>query len=83
MLPRGARDQKRANQRSGIMLPIGRPVLGQTQHYRDKLLDLFVCWLQVQGVSFNGMVLVPMPNVEGVNLLLERYGRALIDAGRP
>ena len=83
MLPRDARDQKRASQRSGIVLPIGRPVLGQTQHYRDKLLDQFVCWLQIQGISFSDMVLVPVPDVEGINLLLEKYGRALFESGRP
>jgi hypothetical protein len=29
------------------------------------------------------MVLVPVPDVEGINLLLEKYGRALFESGRP
>ena len=62
---------------------VGRPVLGQTQHYRDKLLDHFTGWLRLQGVSFEELVMTPVPDVEGINLLLEKYGRALFDAGRP
>ena len=83
MLGRDAKDRQRAEQRSGHVLTVGRPVLGQTQHYRDKLLDHFTGWLRLQGVSFEELVMTPVPDVEGINLLLEKYGRALFDAGRP
>eukprot|EP00435_Cladocopium_sp_Y103_P062393 s584_g24.t1 len=68
---------------TGQILPIGRPVLGQTQANRDKLLDQFSLWLQTQGFAFDSLVLDSTPDVETINLLLERYGRALYEAGRP
>ena len=83
MLPRDVRDKRRAEQRSGQVLPIGRPVLGQTQFYRERLLDQFSAWLKTQGLDFDSLVLSSTPDVEGINLLLEKYGRALYNAGRP
>ena len=53
-------------------------MLGQTQHYRDKLLDHFTGWLRLQGVSFEELVMTPVPDVEGINLLLEKYGRLFL-----
>ena len=48
------------------------PVLGQTQFYRERLLDQFSAWLKTQGLDFDSLVLSSTPDVEGINLLLEK-----------
>eukprot|EP00435_Cladocopium_sp_Y103_P022474 s2365_g5.t1 len=58
------------------------PVLGQTQAYRDKL-DQFSSWLVSQGVSFDSLVHVPVPDVDTISILLEKYGRGLYASGKP
>ena len=64
-------------------LPKGRPVLGQTrQAYRDKLLKSFDAWLKLQGCDLDSLLNVPQPDIDCINLLLEKYGRELCGAGR-
>ena len=81
--PRDAGDKRRAAARGDLDLPAGRPVLGKTQKNRDKLLDLFEKWLLEQGFSLTDMLFVGEPDIEAINLQLERYGRDLFKAGRP
>ena len=47
--PRDAKDRKRAELRTDLELPQGRPVLPVTQKQRDRLLSLFDAWLHDQG----------------------------------
>lgn len=82
--PGDAGDLRRAKLRASMdELPKGRPVLGVTQAYRDKLLHCFDGWLKVQGLDLDALLNVPQPDIDGINLLLERYGRELYGAGRP
>jgi len=81
--PRDARDKRRAQNRAGAILPTGRPVLGQTQHYRDKLLEQFGAWLEGQGLTIDILLDSGATDIETLNLVLEKYGRALHAAGRP
>ena len=81
--PRDARDKRRAQSRAGAILPTGRLVLGQTQHYRDKLLEQFGAWLEGQGLTVDVLLDSGATDIETLNLVLEKYGRALHAAGRP
>ena len=81
--PRDAGDKRRAETRGELDLPEGRPVLGRTQGNRDKLLALFDEWLQTKGFSLSEMLFVAEPDIETLNIQLERYGRELFRAGRP
>ncbi|CAK8990023.1 unnamed protein product [Durusdinium trenchii] len=81
--PRDAADRARQETRGQLELPDGRPVLGQTQRQRDKLIGAFEEWLRSQGILLDEILMVGAPDVEALNLLLERYGRELYRAGRP
>ena len=81
--PRDAADIRRVRTRGDLELPVGRPVLGSTQAYRDKLLSAFGAWLNDQGFSLDEIITGQTIDAETVNLLLERYGRAMFRAGRP
>eukprot|EP00435_Cladocopium_sp_Y103_P040350 s366_g11.t1 len=82
--PRDAGDLKRARQRDANEdLPAGRPVLQQTQAYRDKLLTAFDEWLATEGFSVDMLLGTMNPDIDAVNCLLEKYGRQLYRAGRP
>lgn len=84
LYPRDAGDEKRAQSRARLdELPTGRPVLGQPQAYRDKLLKSFGEWLEAQNYALDELLNVTQPDVDCINLLLERYGRELSQAGRP
>ena len=83
LLPRDAGDRARAAQRGSLELVEGRPVLGKTQVQRDKLLAAFDEWLKTEGLSLGEILFVAMPDIEMINLQLERYGRCLYKAGRP
>ena len=55
--PRDAGDLRRARQRDiHEELPTGRPVLQQTQVYREKLLKVFDQWLNTEGISLDGLI---------------------------
>eukprot|EP00438_Fugacium_kawagutii_P012773 Skav217633 [mRNA] locus=scaffold1334:5610:19402:- [translate_table: standard] len=81
--PRDAADRKRAAGRSDLELCEGRPVLGKTQAYRDKLLASFDIWLRVEGSSLENLLEAGEPDIEGINSMLQKYGRSLFKAGRP
>ena len=81
--PRDAGDRKRLASRGDLELPQGRPVLGQTQKQRDKLLTDFSGWLDGEGISLQQILFVPEPDIETLNMQLERFGRSLYRAGRP
>ena len=84
LVPRDSGDIKRATLRAaGEDLPKGRPVLGQTQAYRNRLLSQFDDWLKKEGISLNELLDVHNPDIDCINTLLEKYGRALYKAGRP
>eukprot|EP00435_Cladocopium_sp_Y103_P039703 s711_g10.t1 len=82
--PRDAGDRKRASMRNiHEELPTGRPVLQQTQVYREKLLTAFDEWLAGEDFSLDVLIGPMNPDIDAVNGLLERYGRQLYRAGRP
>ena len=81
--PPDAKDRKRAELRTDLELPQGRPVLPVTQKQRCRLLSLFDAWLHDQGWSLEELLFVGEPNIDGLNILLEKYGREIFRAGRP
>ena len=83
LLPRDAGDRKRASTRGDLALEEGRPVLQKTQLHRDKLLTWFKEWLISEEVNFDDLILVGNPDIDAINVLLQRYGRSLFRAGRP
>eukprot|EP00435_Cladocopium_sp_Y103_P034036 s1336_g8.t1 len=81
--PRDAGDKTRAAARGTLELPEGRPVLGQTQKQRDKLYAGFEEWLKGEGFELREILFVAEPDIETLNIQLERFGRLLYKAGRP
>ena len=81
--PRDAKDRTRAGERRGINLAEGRPVLEKTKKGRDKLLGEFSKWLEEKGMSLEQFLDSSQVDLDMVNLLIERYGRVLFQAGRP
>ena len=81
--PRDRGDQRRQGLRSGIVLEEGRPVLAQTKAAREKLLVAFDDWLKSQGTDLETLLDPKGLDIESINILLERYGRAMYHAGRP
>ena len=82
--PRNLEDQKRLQRRDGRELPSGRPVEPKTQARREALWQTFLSWLRDEGVDealvtcTSGWV-----DVDAINAVLSRYGRALFGSGRP
>ena len=58
-------------------------MLVQTQAFRDKLLADFEAWLGDEGTSLANLMEASPPNLDSINGLLEKYGRAMFRAGRP
>jgi len=83
LIPRDSVDRVRAANRGALELPEGRPVLGKMQAYREKLLAAFDEWLNQDGMTLSALIGVGEPDIELINLQLERYGRSLYLAGRP
>ena len=83
LLPRDKGDRARLETRNGIVLDEGRPVLPKTKDSREKLLRWFDDWLQSQDMTLEALLDARTFDVETVNLVLERYGRALYNSGRP
>ena len=83
LFPRDKGDKCRLDQRKGIILDEGRPVLAKTKDSREKLLRWFDDWLQSQDMTLEALLDPKTLDVETVNLVLEKYGRALYNGGRP
>ena len=83
LFPRDKGDRSRFEQRKGIVLDEGRPVLAKTKNTREKLLKWFDDWLQSQGMTLEALLDPKSFDVETINIVLERYGRALYNGGRP
>ena len=58
-------------------------MLPKTKDSREKLLRWFDDWLQSQDMTLEALLDARTFDVETVNLVLERYGRALYNSGRP
>eukprot|EP00435_Cladocopium_sp_Y103_P036173 s3587_g9.t1 len=63
-------------------VPPGRPVLPQTQAKRIQYLDEFFIWATGEGVDVITLFERHMTFIDDINILLERYGRALYNAGK-
>ena len=63
-----------------MTLPEGRPVLPRTSANRASLLQVFFAWLQLQDIGQDDF---EAKGAEEVSSLLAKYGRELVDAGRP
>ena len=83
LLPRDKGDRSRLESRRGNVLDEGRPVLAKTKNSREKLLQWFDDWLKSQDMTIGALLDPKTADVETVNIVLERYGRALYHAGRP
>ena len=83
LFPRDKGDRSRFEQRKGIVLDKGRPVLAKTKDTREKLLKWFDDWLQSQGMTLKALLDPKSFDVETINIVLERHGRALYNGGRP
>lgn len=82
LIPRNQADRVRAQGRDSLELPKGRPALPATQK-QNRLLEDFTLWLGGHGISFEELVMVVDPDVEMINIMLEKFGRELYRAGRP
>ena len=83
LCPRNSVDNQRGLARGDGTLASGRPVLGITKASREKLLSIFADWLEKEGVGLDALVGPGEPDIDLVNIMLERYGRDLYRSGRP
>ena len=84
LFPRNAGDVTRAKARAGKPpLPSGRPVLQITKRARDQLLHDLGTWMEEQGIDLDSLLENAFANIEEINVLVNRYGRKLYEAGRP
>ena len=81
--PRNTGDLNRQAFRSQRPLPEGRPVERATQSLRDTLWAALLGWLRTEGVTEQAFAQSCSDDVDLVNALLARYGRALYESGRP
>eukprot|EP00435_Cladocopium_sp_Y103_P012322 s1186_g3.t1 len=83
IFPRTAGERAKAAQRAARPpVPSGRPVLATTQQKRLKLLDEFLFWSIEEGVDMLAMLSDHGTHIDEINLILERYGRALYESGK-
>ena len=77
-------DQVRAERRQHLELPQGRAVEPKTRQRREVLWQAFLEWLDANGVErsiflhTDGLI-----DIDTINAILARYGRALYQAGKP
>lgn len=84
LFPRNAGDVTRAKARAGKPPPpSGRPVLQITRRARDQLMHDLEAWLKEEGVDLHLLLENAFANIEEINVLVNRYGRSLYQAGRP
>ena len=79
-----AGDQNRAEKRQYLELPQGRAVEPKTRQRREALWQTFLEWLDANGVE-RGIFLHTegLIDIDTINTILARYGRALYQAGKP
>ena len=63
-------------------LPEGRPVLPTTGSARERFLTSFFQWAASEGIDTEHLLEFPSTYVEEINVILNRYGRALYGAGK-
>lgn len=83
LVPRNTGDKRRAELRSSVTLPEGRPVLGRTELHRDRLPGDFDRWLKDDGLALDSLIGTAEVDIEFLNLQLDWYGRSLFLSGRP
>ena len=81
--PRNAGDTARQVFRRERPLPEGRSVERATQSLRDTLWAAFLHWLQTQAISETVFLDGVHGDIDLVNAVMARYGRALYEGGRP
>ena len=82
VFPKTAGEFSKAAQRAARPpVPSGRPVLPATQHRRAKLLDEFLIWSVNEGLDMVDMINRHSLFIDDINLILERYGRQMYQAG--
>lgn len=79
----GFADERRKQQRAGIVLEDGRRVTATTSFHREGLLTRFRDWLFSRDLIFDEVVMVSPPDIERINQCLVDYGRWLFREGRP
>ena len=84
MFPTAPGDAARASMRAASPpIPPGRPVTGVTLDRRQALWKIFLDWSAPLGVDFESMLELHQIYIDDINLILERFGRDLYDAGKP
>ena len=63
-------------------IPTGRPVLPATGSQRARLLEAFLQWTREEAIDFSWMIQNHHLCLDEINLLVQRYGRLLYDAGK-
>ena len=83
IFPRIAGERSKAAMRqSRPPVPSGRPVLPVTMQRRKQLLDAFFIWATEQGLDIAAMFEDHQKHIDDLNLVLEKFGRALYEHGK-
>jgi len=83
IFPRTAGERSKAAMRqSRPPVPSGRPVLPVTMQRRKQLLDAFFIWATEQGLDIAAMFEDHQKHIDDLNLVLEKFGRALYEHGK-
>ena len=83
LVPRNPGDYARLEYRRERPLPSGRPVEKITQKHRDRLWAVFLEWIGELGVPAGLFETGAEFDVDSINAVLAKYGRALYETGRP
>lgn len=83
MFPKTAGERSKAAQRMmRPPVPPGRPVQPITQQRRSRLLEEFVIWTGSEGIDIKMMLENHNSCIDDINIILEKYGRALYQCGK-
>ena len=84
LLPRNAGDKLRSERRKSSELPPGRAVEPRTLLRREALWNAFLDWLDKEGIHRDLFEdCVGFFDIDTINAVLAKYGRALYAGGRP
>ena len=83
LVPRNPGDHARLEYRRERPLPSGRPVEKITQKHRDRLWAAFLEWIEEIGVPAGLFEASAEVDIDSINAVLAKYGRALYETGRP